>query len=650
MACIRLVLAALVLASCAEAASVSPVQKVLQMMSEMKAKGEKGMEEETKIFGTYSEWVDDESTKLGFSITTAKKDIDEFLAFIAKADSDVDTLSAGVSELDGEIKNLQGEKSEATALRAQQHEEYVKVSTDYSESVDALRKAIQTLGSKNYDVAQAESMLQRMAASTPGMRRVLAEFLQTGGKQEQQRGGPAVAAYEFQSNSIVQLLEKFLDKFKGELADVEEAESNQAHNYEQEVLHLSDTIAYSQKEHEEKSTLKAKRAAESAQAKGDLNDTRNDLAADEKTLSDMKATFAAKTDQYKQNQSVRKDELEAIGKAIEIISDQSVAGSASKHNLGLVQKTTFLQLRSASSRVAARDRAAAFLQKRAAALSSQALQSLAAQLNASPFDKVIQMIKDLVAKLKEEAAAEAEHKQWCDEQLKSNKIKREKKTAKVNKLTAGVDGLTEDIASMAKKIATLQKEQSDLAKAMSEATSQRNAEKTKNTQTMEDAAAGEAAVKQALVVLREFYSSQSFVQQVPEMAAYKGMQSAKGGVVGMLEVIASDFARLNADTKAAEYAAATEYATFTADSKALNKEKHDLEFKTSMAKDQAEFEKGNTEKDLKSTQKELDSALEYQAQLKPVCLEVHVSYEERVAARKAEIEALKEAYSILDQK
>merc|ERR1719181_527203 len=170
---------------------------------------------------------------------------------------------------------------------------------------------------------------------------------------------------------------------------------------------------------------------------------------------------------------------------------------------------------------------------------------------------------------------------------------------------------------------------------------------------MSDAKAGEDATKAALVVLKEFYASQgSFVQQaqVPEMAAYSGMSSAKGGVVGMLEVIVSDFARLFADTDAAEKAAAKEYSEFMADAKASKKSKHDLEFKTKLAKDQAEFEKGETTKDLKATQKELDKALDYQQHLKPICLEVHVSYEERVARRKEEIEALKEAYEILDRK
>merc|ERR1719424_1221703 len=386
-------------------------------MNQMKANGEKGMDEEQKTYCAYTEWSDEQSTQLGFDIKTANSDIEKLLAFIAKADSDVDSLSASVTELEADINSLQTEKKEGAGLRAEQHAEYVKISTDYGESVDA--------------------MIQRMASSTPGMRRVLAAFLQRTSKEEHLRGGPAVAAYEFQSNSIVKLLESFEDKFKAELADVETAGSNQAHNFAQEALHLDDTISYSKKELEEKSTLKAKRASESAKAKGDLADTQGDLAADEKTLADMKATFASKTATYKNNQQVRSDELEAIAKAIEIISDQSVAGSAAKHDLGLTQ-TSFLQLGSARSRMTARDSAAAFLQKRARALSSEALTTLVVQMNGNPFDKVVQMIKDLVAKLKEEAAAEADHKAWCDEQLHDNKIKREKKTTKVNKLTATV--------------------------------------------------------------------------------------------------------------------------------------------------------------------------------------------------------------------
>merc|ERR1719174_2493700 len=129
---------------------------------------------------------------------------------------------------------------------------------------------------------------------------------------------------------------------------------------------------------------------------------------------------------------------------------------------------------------------------------------------------------------------------------------------------------------MAKQIATAIKEQEDLTKAMGEATAERNAEKAENEATIADAQAGSAAVKSALVVLRDFYAAQStgFVQQVPEMKAYGGMQSANGGVVGMLEVIVSDFVRLEAETKAAETQAAAEFDAFMRDAKADKIAKH----------------------------------------------------------------------------
>merc|ERR1740121_1922155 len=157
------------------------------------------------------------------------------------------------------------------------------------------------------------------------------------------------------------------------------------------------------------------------------------------------------------------------------------------------------------------------------------------------------MIEDLLAKLKEDVAAEADHKAWCDEQLKSNKLKRNARTAAVNKLTAEIAALASKIETMGATIDTLVKEQAELAKAMAEATEFRTKEHATNSDTIADAQAGALAVKKALEVLRTFYSSVAFVQQVPEMAEYKGLQGRNKGVVGMLEVILTDFTRLEAD-------------------------------------------------------------------------------------------------------
>merc|ERR1719158_645396 len=127
------------------------------------------------------------------------------------------------------------------------------------------------------------------------------------------------------------------------------------------------------------------------------------------------------------------------------------------------------------------------------------------------------------------------------------------------------------------------------------------------------------------------------------------MQGAKGGVIGMLEVILADFARLEAETTADEKQAEMEYTTFMSESTADKKAKHEREVKLKLEKDQAEFEKGQLEEDLVLVKEELDRANKYFEYLKPACLEVHVSYEERVARREEEIAALKEDLALVQE-
>merc|ERR1719262_511456 len=143
--------------------------------------------------------------------------------------------------------------------------------------------------------------------------------------------------------------------------------------------------------------------------------------------------------------------------------------------------------------------------------------------------------------------------------------------AEIDQLTASITILSEDIANLTKAIA-------DLDAAMLEATKVRAAEKAKNADTISDAQGAQTAVAQALVVLKEFYAkaaeATAFVQkrqqpEAPEVfdEPYTGMGGESGGVVGMLEVIESDFARLQSDTEAAEAAAQQEYEGFSFDSK-----------------------------------------------------------------------------------
>merc|ERR1719356_1793042 len=584
---------------------MTPVQQVLQMLGEMKSKGLIAMEAEKKTFDSYAEWVDDRVTNLGFEITTTKSTIEQLIAFIDKADSDAASLGLAVSSLDQEIGTTESEQKAETEQREKENAEYEKVQQDYAESVDALERAIQTLKSQNYDRPQADALLQKMAGQTSAMRRVLAAYLE---ESDSSDGAPAVAAYEFQSQGIVAVLEKLLDKFKAQLSETESGEANAAHAYDLKMLHLGNMAERLNSDRSDKAALKGKTLSESSAAKGRLGAAKADLAEDTSLLAETKATFAAKKRAFEANQKIREEELAALAEAIGIISDSSVAGKYTTH-VKLTQvasksrSPTLLQesSQSSSARAQVQRQAIAFLKSKAEALRSSILTRAASTIAENPFGKVIEMIEGLLAKLKEEAAAEADHKSFCDEELQKNKLKREETDAHAAQLQAEVEKYAAEIQEMADEIKVLSEEQASLAQTMSESTAAREKEKAENEAAIKDAVEAQAALKKAIVILREFYSKQaspevsaSFLQrkkkQVPELAVYKGLQGAKGGVIGMLEVIESDFLRLETETKAAEAKAASEYKSFMSKSKAVAKKNHDREFKTSLSKDQAEFE------------------------------------------------------------
>merc|ERR1719326_285271 len=131
----------------------------------------------------------------------------------------------------------------------------------------------------------------------------------------------------------------------------------------------------------------------------------------------------------------------------------------------------------------------------------------------------------------------------------------------------------------------------------------RAAEKSKNTATIEDSQAAQRAVQAATAVLKDFYEKAAMATGLiqtsdgrPKMgteewkalatpnykgtvdkghkagmqtfgAAYKGQQDKAGGVLAMLEVILSDFANVETETKSAEAMSQKAYDDFMIDAK-----------------------------------------------------------------------------------
>jgi len=648
---------AITLAVVGQASAVTPVQKVITLLENMASKGKEEKHAEQVQFAAYKQFCDDTSVEKTRAISEAEEAIGMLKADIQEATSEASRLTKEIAGHDEDISVWTGDMKAATKVREMEKADYDAMHKDYSESVDALERAIAVLKKQSHDRSQASFVQVKALASVSLIpkeaKQAIEAFLQQDPEEGLAVSAPEAEGYEFQSSGIIEMLDKLLDKFVSERTALEKEEMNTKHNFDMLIQDLTAEREQATADRTEKSESKAKALENKAQAQADLEDTTTTMEADKKYLADTQATCAQKASDFESRQQLRAEELEAIAKAIEIISSGAVAGNADKHLPALVQKAKSLVSLRADASVQNQAKVALFLRQKARELNSRVLAAIAEKTEADPFKKVKKMIKDLIVRLMEEANEEAEHKGWCDTELSTNEQTRKEKTEAVETLHAEIDQLEASIAKLGEEITTLTKEVAELDAAMSEATELRTEEKATNEETIKDAGVAQTAVAQALTVLKEFYEkagdATAFIQQ-PEIfdSEYKGMQSENGGVVGMLEVIESDFARLEADTKSAEAAAQKEYDTFMTDSKVDKQSKTtDIEHKTAKKQDESQALTVKKE-DLEGTQKELDAALAYFDKLKPSCVDAGVSYEDRVARRKEEIESLQEALKILN--
>merc|ERR1712073_237165 len=257
--------------------------------------------------------------------------------------------------------------------------------------------------------------------------------------------------------------------------------------------------------------------------------------------------------------------------------------------------------------------------------------------------------------------AEATKKGFCDTELGKARKDRDFRFQDVNSLSVELGSLEAKRDELKAEIAQLTEDLEALEKALKEETDLRKKEKATNLQTIKDASSGLEAVTEAIAILSAFYKQAAKATVLAQASpvdedtqgpgfegAYKGNQEASTGIIGMLEVIKSDFDRTVRHTTEAEAKAHAAFVEFDRESRAdisgkSTKKKLDEE---DLATTLTTIEQKMT--DLQTAQDLLDSALKVIEGLKPTCIDTGMSYEERVAKREEEIAALKKALCILD--
>merc|ERR1719261_446657 len=189
-------------------------------------------------------------------------------------------------------------------------------------------------------------------------------------------------------------------------------------------------------------------------------------------------------------------------------------------------------------------------------------------------------------------------------------------------------------------------------KELKEAGDERDAQNKEFQQVVADSRASQALLKKALDVLKGFYEKESLLQKnqgpppPPTFKEYK-KSAAAGGVMGMIQEIIDDAKKMEAEATRAEDENQAAYEQFVKDTNASIEEKTKEMVNKAEEKAKAEGDLNQAETDKEAALLELEELSNYNAELHQECDFVMKNFEIRQTARDEEIEALKQAKSIL---
>merc|ERR1719421_410780 len=676
----------------ADATDVTPVEKVVQMIRDLQTQvQDEGTKEATTYdkFACFCKSKTDEKTD---AIETGETAVETITANLGTLTAKRDTLDGEIQTLNDEIAGYEEQLKTASGLRADEKKAFEGNLLDMTKAISALERAIETLkASKSLMSVKTEVRKSLLLADALDiLPKPLKEHKVVMMLLSAHQPDVPVSDYDFHSGDIVSTLEGLLNTFRTSKVDLENDDASAQSSYDMSKQAKLDVLKTAQTSLAAAQKDRAKTTDKIAVANQDLTETNAILNDDRVYLKDLTSKCETKAKEWDQRSAMRADELAAITQALAVLESTvaSKAGVTGAGGRGKAPVTTaltedatsdddedddddvvFVQLKKArrasspdsDEQSALRERLVALLKAQGAKLKSPALSTLAMKVQADPFVKIKGLIQELIERLLQEEADEADKKGWCDKEIAAAKKDRDYRLRDVQDLHGELESLNARHGTLSETKAKLEEEIATLNADLATQTSNRAEEKAENEQTVKDAEEGEAAVDQAIEILGHFYGAAAkatVLSQQPSVddeapdagfeGAYTGSQSASTGILGMLDVIKGDFARTIKETTAAEDQAQRDFIEFERETKMSITTKTTAKEATDRELTEAADDLSTAGDELRTQQGLLDAAVETWEKLIPGCVaDPGMSYEERVQRRNAEVQALKDAYCIL---
>merc|ERR1719263_2685826 len=173
-----------------------------------------------------------------------------------------------------------------------------------------------------------------------------------------------------------------------------------------------DEIEAAERAKETKTEVKGAKGSDLATAESTLTESTDNRDADVTVLDETKQLCSERKEEYEKRMKTRADEIEAMGKAIEILSKVTGVRTPESKGISLIQISKKIS-----------DPKAAIvnlLRKAGSSKQTAALEKLAekiAALKQTPGSGTFDQIKKMIFHLMAEQKDEDDHKNWCDKEI-----------------------------------------------------------------------------------------------------------------------------------------------------------------------------------------------------------------------------------------
>merc|ERR1719198_2152395 len=166
------------------------------------------------------------------------------------------------------------------------------------------------------------------------------------------QGTNPFGAYSGQSGEIVGMLKAMKDEMAGDLKSTVAAEEAAAKGFEELATAKKQEIAAASEAIESKTVRSGELAVAVTTTADDIEDTTAEMKETEAFLANLGSQCALKKKEWAERQSIRAEEISAIGEAIKVLNDDD-ALDLFKKTLSLSQTSSvFLQSKSTTARAA----------------------------------------------------------------------------------------------------------------------------------------------------------------------------------------------------------------------------------------------------------------------------------------------------------